>query len=97
MLKIFNFLKSNTGQVQTVSLRQRFQTAQDEMNAVLGTLNGMPVVSIDTKAQTISFAAPEQFADEALALPAPDEEETTEIAESDGTADTGKVAKDDSK
>ncbi|WP_293451709.1 hypothetical protein [Planktotalea sp.] len=44
MLKIFNFFKTNIGQVQTANMRQRFEAAQDEMNAVLSTLNAMPVL-----------------------------------------------------
>lgn len=97
MLKIFNFFKTNIGQVQTASMRQRFEAAQDEMNAVLSTLNAMPVLSIDSNAKTLSFAAPDQFPDEALALPAPDVEENADTVEPDSDADIEQVAKDDVK
>ena len=72
MLKIFNFLKKETGEAKLVTMRERFEAAQSEMNAVLASLAEMPQINIDAKAQQVTFTAPEQFADEALALPAPD-------------------------
>ena len=78
MFKILNFLKSGTGNAKLVTMRQRFDAAQQEMNAVLSDLNEMPVVRIDALTRRIEITAPEQFADEALALPAPDADETRE-------------------
>jgi len=34
MLKIFNFLKKETGEVKLVTMRERFEAAESEMNAV---------------------------------------------------------------
>ncbi|MEP5153733.1 hypothetical protein [Planktotalea sp.] len=89
MLKILNFFKSATGETKVLSMRERFEAAQSEMNAVLGELPEMPSVTIDASARKIDITAPEQFADEALALPAPDttEEESAELAKSDDVAD----------
>ena len=77
MLKIFNFLKKETGEVKMLTMRERFDAAQSEMNAVLAELGDMPVIRIDASARQIEITAPEQFADEALALPAPTPEEDT--------------------
>ena len=72
MLKIFNFFKSATGEPEFISMRQRFEAAQTEMNAVLSDMQEFPRVTIDAKNRKIEIETPEQFADEALALPAPD-------------------------
>lgn len=72
MLKILNFFKSNAGNAQILTMRQRFDAAQDEMNAVLAELNEMPTVQFDAAAKSVTFTSPEQFPDEALALPAPE-------------------------
>ena len=71
MLKILNFFKSNTGEVKVLNMRERFVQAQSEMNADLGE---MPKISIDAKTRQIEITAPDQFPDEALALPAPETE-----------------------
>jgi hypothetical protein len=76
MLKIFNFLKKETGEVKLVTMRERFEAVQSEMNAVLENMSEMPVITVDATARRIEMAMPEYFADEALALPAPDKEET---------------------
>lgn len=90
MLKILNFLKPGTSETKLITMRQRFEKAQEEMNAVLGALEEMPVVQIDPLQRRIEITAPDQFADEALALPAPDADEvlpTTANDEAENSAD----------
>ena len=77
MLKILNFFKPNTEDAKLLTMRERFESAQTEMNAVLEDLSEMPKFTVDVASQRIEFCAPEQFADEALALPAPEPEQTT--------------------
>jgi hypothetical protein len=74
MLKILNFFKSTTGETKIISMRERFENAQSELNAVLAEMHDMPSLTIDATARRIDLTAPEQFADEALALPAPEPE-----------------------
>ena len=83
MLKIFNFLKKETGEVKLVTMRERFEAAQSEINAVLADMAEMPAITVDAHARRIEIAAPEHFADEALALPAPEPEPEVESTSSD--------------
>lgn len=108
MLKILNFFKSTTGETKIISMRERFEAAQSELNAVLAELPDMPAITIDAAARRVDIAAPEQFADEALALPAPEpdveatsepkSEEAAEASSDDNAAkdvaegESGKVA-----
>ncbi|MGB7318113.1 MAG: hypothetical protein WBC85_09130 [Planktotalea sp.] len=85
MFKVLNFFKSKTGALQPMSQRSRFEAVQEELNAVLAELNDMPSVTIDPSARVIQIIAPEQFADEALALPAPETEPELEGAQATGS------------
>lgn len=87
MLKILNFFKPGSKDAKLMTMRQRFEAAEAEMNAVLAELPEMPVMRIDAVQRQIDISAPEQFADEALALPAPEPEEIveTETVEGDET------------
>jgi len=87
MLKFLNLFKSGDAPVQIESHRARFERVTSELNEVLAELNDMPVVTIDAAAQTLSIAAPEQFMDEALALPSPS-------AAQEAAKETGTPAKD---
>lgn len=73
MMKILKFFGPKTKEAKMVTQRQRFEAACAELNDVLGELDKMPVVQIDAAARQITITAPEQFADEALALPKPDD------------------------
>lgn len=94
MLKIFNFLKSSSGRSNAVTMRQRFEEAQSELNAVLADLPEMPTVNIYVKARMLNLDAPDQFPDEALALPAPEKavDETKKTVESKAEKGTSKDA-----
>ncbi len=64
-------------------MRERFEAAQSEINAVLADMAEMPALTVDANARRIEIAAPEHFADEALALPAPEPEPEVESTSSD--------------
>ncbi|WP_375267002.1 hypothetical protein [Planktotalea sp.] len=102
MLKIFNFLKKETGEVKLVTMRERFEAAQSEINAVLADMAEMPAITVDAHARRIEIAAPEHFADEALALPAPEpevestssDEEPTDVKADNAASNDDAEAKD---
>lgn len=92
MLKILNFLKFDKSGANVPSMRARFDALQEELNAVLQELPEMPAVSIDPAARQIHLSTPEQFADEALALPAPSpskDAEGTVVENSAGSPEAG--------
>ncbi|MGH1578948.1 hypothetical protein [Planktotalea sp.] len=98
MLKLFKFFKTDKGEAEILTMRARYTMALDEMNAVLATLDEMPVLTIDAAARRIDMTAPEQFSDEALALPAPEVEETSqEIAETSDQTEDETTAESDEK
>jgi len=94
MLKIFNFLKKETGEVKLVTMRERFEAAQSEINAVLADMAEMPAITVDAYARRIEIAAPEHFADEALALPAPQPEPEPEVESTSSDEDPTDVKAD---
>lgn len=77
MFKILKLFGAKPAQAELISQRQRFEAACDELNAVLAELDSMPKIEIDPGARRLTLTAPEQFADEALALPAPEEQSAT--------------------
>ena len=66
----FLFGKKPEGKIETQ--RETFERQVKELTATIEAMPQKPKVSIDPNTGTITFEAPEQFADEALALPAPD-------------------------
>ncbi|MEM9317896.1 MAG: hypothetical protein AAGA70_02700 [Pseudomonadota bacterium] len=62
-------------EVKIETQRETFTRLVEEMNASLDKLADKPAVTIEPATGRISFALPEQFPDEALALPGPDEGE----------------------
>lgn len=87
MLKILNFFKSKSGETKLLTMRQRFEAAESEMNAVLADLGDMPLITIDAAARSLKIAAPDQFPDEALALPAPSQDEDSSDAQKASSED----------
>ena len=77
MFKILGFFKSNGSDQKLCSMRERFDALQIELNAVLCEMPEMPNVTVNAAERRIDIAAPEQFIDEARALPAPS---TTDIS-----------------
>ena len=73
---MFKFLKFGRGAKSNVVIetqRQSFERLVGELNEAIAALPDMPAVTINPVTQELSFALPEHFPDEALALPAPDE------------------------
>ena len=56
--------------------REQFKRLTTDLNALIGTLAVKPKVTLDPATGHIALEEPEQFADEALALPAPEVENT---------------------
>lgn len=75
MLKFLFGGKTSTPEVVIESDRVRFTRLVSEINETIDTLANKPRVTIDPANGHILPEMPEQFADEALALPAPTEEE----------------------
>lgn len=78
MLKFLFGGKKNGSQVAIESDRARFERLIAETNAMIDTLAHKPRVTIDPATGHILPEMPEQFADEALALPAPEAEAVSE-------------------
>ncbi|MBY4892677.1 hypothetical protein KUL25_07860 [Rhodobacteraceae bacterium N5(2021)] len=84
MLKLLFGGKKATPEVVIESDRARFSRLVNELNEVIDTLAHKPRVTIDPATGHIEPDVPEQFPDEALALPAPaTESEPTAEATSD--------------
>lgn len=69
--------------------RTRFTRLVEEINAMIDTLPVKPRVTIDPETGHILPEVPEQFADEALALPAPDASAPVAVAVSEAEALSG--------
>lgn len=75
MLKFLFGGKKTTPEVVIESDRARFTRLVGELNEAIDTLANKPRVTVDPANGHILPETPEQFADEALALPAPAAEE----------------------
>lgn len=80
----FLFSKKTAGPVETQ--RETVERAVEELNSVLTLMADKPVVGVDLNSGLITVELPEQMPDEALALPAP-EEDAAQAAEPDTAAD----------
>lgn len=90
MLKFLFGGKKATPEVVIETDRARFTRLVEELNDMIDTLAVKPPVTVDPATGHVLPETPEQFADEALALPAPDTEaeavpgaETEEVSEVD--------------
>lgn len=83
----FLFGTKPTQPVKVETQRETFKRLVEELNDAIAALPVKPKLTIDTGTGAFSFETPEQFPDEALALPAPAEAakaaETTESSEED--------------
>lgn len=61
-------------EVKIETQRETFTRLIEELNAAIALLADKPKVTIEPATGAVSFELPEQFPDEALQLPAPDEE-----------------------
>ncbi|MFT6423860.1 MAG: hypothetical protein ACJAX9_000206 [Celeribacter sp.] len=98
---MFKFLKFGRGAKSNVVIetqRQSFERLVGELNEAIAALPDMPAVTVNPVSNEISFALPETFPDEALALPAPEEvaEETAKDAADEAAAEevTGEIVED---
>ena len=76
---MFKFLfrgRDKTPEVKIETQRETFTRLVEELNDALGKLADKPAVTIEPATGRISFELPEQFPDEALALPSPEGEAT---------------------
>ena len=71
----FLFGKKPSDAVKVETQRQTFERLVSELNEALVLLDPKPKVTLDPVTGTVSFEMPEQFPDEALALPAPSKSE----------------------
>lgn len=71
MFKFLNFSKKKNAPI-IESQRECFVRLVDELNDAISALHDKPAVTIDPASGQISFKLPDQFPDEALALPAPE-------------------------
>lgn len=78
MLKFLFGGKKTTPEVVIESDRARFTRLVSELNELIDGLAHKPRVMIDPASGHVLPETPEQFADEALALPAPEEVEAAE-------------------
>jgi hypothetical protein len=71
---MFDFLKRLRGVPEAVkeSKRDRFTRLVEELNAAIAELPEKPAITVTPGTGALSFDLPEQFPDEALALPKPD-------------------------
>lgn len=82
---MLNFLFRRQGpaaepEVKIETQREVFTRLVEELNTEITKLADKPKVTIDPATGMVSFELPEQFPDEALQLPAPDEETPDEDA-----------------
>lgn len=76
MLKFLFGGKQTTPVVEIETDRARFARLVNELNGMVDALADKPRVTVDPATGHVLLETPEQFADEALALPAPDMPET---------------------
>lgn len=91
---MFNFLfrRGKIEAVKSETQREAFERALGEINGILAELDPKPTLTFDPVSGEISLALPEQMPDEALALPAPEEEaaQDPEAADEAGRAESAK-------
>lgn len=89
---MFDFLKRLRGVPSEAkeSQRARFERLVEELNAEIAELPEKPAVTITPETGALSFEMPQQFPDEALALPKPDK--TDPEPQADDTEDTDEEA-----
>jgi len=91
----FLFGKRPEEAVKVETQRESFDRIVAELNEALLALPVKPKITIDPESGRLHFETPEQFPDEALALPAPSERETSPASTQTSTDDTKVEAKAD--
>lgn len=93
----FLFGGKSTPHVTIESDRARFERLVGEINGMIDALAVKPRVTIDPETGHILPETPEQFVDEALALPAPEAAAPVAVAVSEAEAVVESVAKGDAQ
>lgn len=87
MLKFLFGGKKTTPEVVIETDRARFARLVNELNEAIDALALKPRVTVEPVSGRVAFETPEQFPDEALALPAPDAAEEAADGETAPPAD----------
>ena len=85
----FLFGKKSSDPVKIETQRETFDRLISELNEAIALLPDKPKVTFDPATGFVAFETPEQFPDEALALPAPDE---TSASDESDESDAQKAA-----
>jgi len=82
---MFDFLKRLRGVPEAAkeNQRERFTRLIEELNEAIADLPEKPAVTVTPETGSLSFDLPEQFPDEALALPKPEEDPAPESPPAD--------------
>ncbi|WP_147124866.1 hypothetical protein [Shimia ponticola] len=88
----FLFGTKTTTPVKSETQRETFDRLVSELNEAIDALPVKPKVTFDPASGQIAFETPEQFPDEALALPAPGKDEDTVSDETDANDAADNVA-----
>lgn len=91
MFKLLNLFRPTETEIETESMRARFERVTAELNDVLSQLDELPELTVDATNRRIDVTTPEQFADEALALPKPSDAELDTKAETESHVETDEV------
>lgn len=91
MLEFLKRLGGGSAPDKPESQRARFERLVAELNEALDDLSDKPAVTVQPDSGHISFEMPEQFPDEALALPKPNAEEGTPEASPEGDKEPEKT------
>ncbi|MDG1339680.1 MAG: hypothetical protein P8P66_06770 [Paracoccaceae bacterium] len=86
---MFKFLFGGKGAATRETQRQTIERTFGELNEILGGMAVKAKVGVDLETGLLEVTLPDQMPDEALALPAPSEEEV-ESASEDATQDAKK-------
>ncbi len=81
---MFKFLFGRKGEVVEAKVetqREAFGRVVEELNGLIAQQSEKPKITLDPATGFVSFALPEQLADEALALPAPEDPAETKPGE----------------
>lgn len=75
-----------TVEVVPETQRETFERALAEVNGLVALMDPKPAVTVDPATGAVTYGLPDQFPDEALALPAPDPDAQTAEAASGADA-----------
>ena len=84
MLRFIFGKKDDTPTVKTETHRESFERVMAELNTLMADQPVKPSLSVNLETGQLDLTLPDQLADEALALPAPDEADVDADSEADG-------------